>query len=79
VLKASLGLAFLVLAVASIAAAAAGKPFSESLGALSRYPNVALMVFAWITLVFFASGVLWRQVPRERALGPAQAAAAGKD
>jgi len=54
VLKASLGLAFLVLAVASIAAAAAGKPFSESLGALSRYPNVALMVFAWITLVFFA-------------------------
>jgi hypothetical protein len=54
VLKASLGLAFLVLAAASIATAAAGKSFSESLGVLFRYPSVALMVFAWITLVFSA-------------------------
>ncbi len=54
VLKASLGLAFLVLAAASIATAAAGKTFSESLGVLSHYPSVALMVFAWITLVFSA-------------------------
>jgi HAAS domain-containing protein len=54
VLKASLGLAFVVLAAASIATAAAGKTFSESIGVLFRYPSVALMTFAWITLVFSA-------------------------
>ena len=53
-LTASLSLAFLVLAVASIATAAAGKTFSASLAVLSRYPGVALMTFAWITLVFSA-------------------------
>lgn len=54
VLKASLGLAFLVLVVASIGTAAAGKTLMESLGVLFRYPSVALMTFAWITLVFSA-------------------------
>ncbi len=54
VLKASLGLAFLVLAAASIATAAAGKTFLESLGVLFRYPSVALTTFAWITLTFSA-------------------------
>ena len=52
VLKASLGLAFLVLVGASVATAAAGKTFMESLGVLFRYPSVALMTFAWITLTF---------------------------
>lgn len=54
VLKASLGLAFLVLAGASIATAAAGKTLMESLGVLFRYPSVALMTFAWMTLAFSA-------------------------
>ena len=54
VLKASLGLAFLVLVAASIATAAAGKTLMESLGVLFRYPSVALMTFAWITLAFSA-------------------------
>jgi hypothetical protein len=54
VLRASLGLAFLVLAIASIATAAAGKTFSSSLAVLFRYPGVALMTFAWITLAFAA-------------------------
>ena len=54
VLKASLGLAFLVLIIASVATAAAGKTLMESLGVLFRYPSVALMTFAWITLVFSA-------------------------
>jgi hypothetical protein len=54
VLKTSLGLAFLVLAAASIATAAAGKTFSESIAVLFRYPSVALMTFAWMTLVFSA-------------------------
>jgi hypothetical protein len=54
ILKVSLGLAFLVLAAASIATAAAGKTLVESLGVLFRYPSVALMTFAWITLVFAA-------------------------
>jgi hypothetical protein len=54
ILKASLGLAFLVLVAASIATAAVGKGFMESLGVLFRYPGVALMTFAWITLFFSA-------------------------
>jgi hypothetical protein len=54
VLKASLGLAFLVLAGASIATAAAGRTLMESLGVLFRYPSVALMTFAWMTLAFSA-------------------------
>ena len=37
ILKVSLGLAFVVLAAASIATAAAGKPFTESLGVLFRF------------------------------------------
>ena len=61
VLKASLGLAFLVLAAASIATAAAGRTFTESLGVLFRYPSVAVTTFAWITDPF-RSRVLWRQV-----------------
>lgn len=54
VLKASLGLALLVLAAGSIATAAAGKTLTESLGVFFRYPGVALMTFAWITLAFSA-------------------------
>jgi hypothetical protein len=54
VLKASLGLALLALAAGSIATAAAGKTLTESLGVLSRFPGVAMMVFAWITLFFSA-------------------------
>jgi hypothetical protein len=54
VLKVALGLAFLVEAAASIATAAAGKTFSQSIGVLFHYPSVALMVFAWVTLVFSA-------------------------
>jgi hypothetical protein len=54
ILKAALGFAFLVLVIASIATAAAGKTLMESLGVLFRYPGVALMTFAWITLVFSA-------------------------
>jgi hypothetical protein len=54
VLKASLGLAFLVLVIASVATAAAGKTLMESLGVLFHYPSAALMTFAWTTLVFSA-------------------------
>lgn len=54
VLKVALGLALVVLATASIATAAAGKTFTESLGVLSRLPGVALTVFAWVTLAFSA-------------------------
>jgi hypothetical protein len=54
VLKASLALAFVALAAASIATAAAGKMLTESLGVLFRYPGVALMTFAWITMAFSA-------------------------
>ncbi len=52
VLKWALGIAFLVHAVTSIAMAAAGKPFLESLAVLFRLPGVALTVFAWVTLIF---------------------------
>src|SRR5262249_34537872 len=52
VLMTALGIAFAVLAVGAIAMAAAGKAFIESLGVLLRYPGNALMVFAWVTLVF---------------------------
>jgi hypothetical protein len=52
VLKAGLGIALIVVAVSSIAIAAAGKPFNESLRAFLNYPNVAMTVFAWVTLVF---------------------------
>jgi hypothetical protein len=54
VMKMALGIAFLVHAGLAIALAANGKPLTESLAVLVRYPGVALMVFAWITLVFFA-------------------------
>ena len=52
VLTIALGVAFLVHAAASIGMAAAGKTLSESLGLLFRYPAAAVMVFAWVTLVF---------------------------
>jgi len=54
VLKAALGLAFLVQAGASIAMAAVGKPFIQSLSPLMHYPSVALSVFGWVTVVFAA-------------------------
>jgi hypothetical protein len=43
-----------VLVGASIATAAAGKTLIQSFGVLFQYPRVALMVFAWVTLVFSA-------------------------
>jgi hypothetical protein len=52
VLKAALGVAFLVVAAASVATAAAGRPFSESLYVLFRYPGLALTIFACVTLIF---------------------------
>lgn len=54
VLQVALGIALLVHAALSIAMAAAGKPFLESVGVLFGYPGAALMVFAWVTLVFAA-------------------------
>ena len=54
VMKAGLLVALVVVAASSIAIAAAGKPFSESLHAFLRYPSVALTVFAWVTLGFAA-------------------------
>ena len=55
ILKASLGLAFLVLVGGSIATAAAGKTSYARVSRCSfRYPGVALMTFAWITLAFSA-------------------------
>jgi hypothetical protein len=49
VLTAALGMALLVHAGMSIALAAAGKPFGESLAMLFHYPGVALKVFGWVT------------------------------
>jgi hypothetical protein len=54
VLKVSLAMVFVILAAGSIATAAAGKTLSESLGVLFRFPGVALMTFAWLTVVFSA-------------------------
>ncbi len=54
VLKAALGLAFLVQAAASVAMAAAGKTFTQSLSPLLHYPGVALSVFGWVTVAFAA-------------------------
>ncbi|HWR14612.1 MAG TPA: hypothetical protein VN577_07270 [Terriglobales bacterium] len=52
VLKAALGIALLVSAAGCIAIAAAGKPIWESLRGLLQFPNLAITVFAWVTLVF---------------------------
>ncbi len=52
VLKTALALALVVQVIAAIAMAAAGKPLLESLAPVFRYPNVALLTFAWITLAF---------------------------
>lgn len=54
VLKVSLAMVFVVLAAGSIATAAAGKSLSESVAVLFRFPGVALLTFAWITVVFSA-------------------------
>ena len=54
VLKAALGLAFLAQVMAGIATAAAGRALSASLEPIFHYPNVALTVFAWVTLTFAA-------------------------
>ena len=53
-MKVSLAMVFVILAAGSIATAAAGKTLSESLGVLFRFPGVALMTFAWMTVVFSA-------------------------
>jgi len=52
VLKAGLMIALIVVAAATIALAAAGRPLRESLHSLLNYPNVAITVFAWVTLAF---------------------------
>ena len=54
VLKWALGLALLVHVGSSITMAAAGKPITQSLGVLWHYPGVAIAIFAWITISFFA-------------------------
>jgi len=54
ILKLALGLTFLLLAAGSVGLAASGKSFFESLSILLRYPSIALSVFGWITLIFFA-------------------------
>src|SRR5215472_7676572 len=52
VLKAALMIALIVAVATSIAFAAASRPLRESLHALLNYPDVAITVFAWVTLVF---------------------------
>ena len=52
VLKAALMIALIVVAATSIAIAAAGRPFRESLHAFLNYPNLAITLFAWVTLAF---------------------------
>jgi hypothetical protein len=47
-------MALLVHAGLSIALAAAGKPFGESLAMLFHFPGVALKVFGWVTIIFAA-------------------------
>jgi hypothetical protein len=54
VLKAALGLTFLVQVIAAIVTAAAGRPLLMSLAPIFNYPNIAFMTFAWITLTFAA-------------------------
>jgi hypothetical protein len=54
VLKAALGLAFLVNVIAAIVTAAAGRPLLTSLAPIFNYPSVAFTVFAWVTLSFAA-------------------------
>lgn len=54
VLKAGLMIALIVAAATTIALAAAGRPLHESLHALLNYPNLAVTVFAWVTLGFAA-------------------------
>jgi|SRR5271166_4365205 len=54
VLKAALGLAFLVNVIAAIVTAAAGRPLLESLLPILRYPSIAFTTFAWVTLTFVA-------------------------
>ena len=78
VLKASLGLAFLVLAAASIATAAAGKTLMESLGVLVPLSQRRVDDVRLDHSGLLRPGVLWRPAPAEGHLGPAQAAAAGK-
>ncbi len=54
VLKAALGLAFLVEIIAAITMAAAGRPLFDSMAPIFHYPGVALTVFGWVTLTFAA-------------------------
>jgi len=54
VLKAALMIAVVVVAATCIAIAAAGRPLRDSLHALLNYPNLAITVFAWVTLAFAA-------------------------
>ena len=54
VLKAALGLAFLVEVIAAIVTAAAGRSLLASLAPIFNYPSVAFMTFAWVTLAFVA-------------------------
>jgi hypothetical protein len=54
VLKATMGLVFLVNVIAAIVTAAAGRPLMESLLPIIRFPSIAIQTFAWITLTFIA-------------------------
>jgi hypothetical protein len=59
----ALVIALVVHASTSIAIAASGKPFSESLAVFFHFPGVALKVFAIVTLVFAALDLLGTKIP----------------
>ncbi|MGA9564827.1 MAG: hypothetical protein WBS19_04810 [Candidatus Korobacteraceae bacterium] len=54
VLKAALGLVFLVEVIAAIVTAAAGRSLLASLAPILNYPSAAFTTFAWVTLTFVA-------------------------
>jgi hypothetical protein len=62
VLSAALGLALLVHVGMSVALAAAGKPFVESLAMLFHFPGVALRVFGWVTIIFVALDIFGAKI-----------------
>ena len=52
VLKAALMIALIVVSATCVGIAAAGRPIGDSLHALLNYPNLAMTIFAWVTLAF---------------------------
>ena len=74
VLTWALTIALVAHAATSIAIAASGKPFGESLAVFFHFPGVALKVFAIVTLVFAALDLLGARLrPCEHAAGGAEA------